>query len=50
MDNKSKILISQHGENNPIMYIFVNEDLKMTTGKTIAQCCHLVYLITEYLA
>ena len=34
-------------EKKPVMYIFINEDLKMSLGKAIAQCCHIVYLITE---
>ena len=31
----------------PIMYIFVNSDLKMNKGKTAAQACHVTFLITE---
>lgn len=34
-------------EKKPVMYIFVNADLNMTKGKTIAQCCHITSIITE---
>ncbi len=34
-------------ESLPVMYIFVNNDLKMTKGKIASQVGHVVQLITE---
>lgn len=31
------------------MYIIINGDLKMSPGKMIAQCCHIVQIITDEL-
>ena len=31
----------------PVMYIFINSDLKMDKGKLTAQACHVTNLITE---
>ena len=35
-------------ENN-IMYIFVNDDLNMSKGLVVAQCCHITQIITDEL-
>lgn len=29
------------------MYVFVNDDLNMSKGQIVAQCCHMVFLITD---
>lgn len=34
-------------ENLPVMYIFVNNDLDMSKGQIVAQCCHMAHLITD---
>jgi len=34
-------------DQDPVMYIFVNSDLKMTKGKVASQVAHVVQLITE---
>ena len=33
----------------PVMYIFVNNDLKLEKGKTANQVGHVVHLITDHL-
>ena len=35
------------GDSTPVMYIFVNDDLKMSKGQLVAQCCHMAHLITH---
>lgn len=34
---------------NHVMYIFINDDLDMSKGQIIAQCCHITQIITEEL-
>lgn len=34
-------------ESEPVMYIFVNDSLTLTKGQMIAQCCHIVHVITD---
>lgn len=33
--------------NEPVMYIIVNKDLKMSKGKIAAQCCHSACKVVE---
>jgi len=34
-------------DESPVMYIFVNDDLNMSKGQIVAQCCHMSSLITD---
>ena len=34
-------------QNDPVMYIFVNESLGLSKGQLVAQCCHMVHIITD---
>jgi PTH2 family peptidyl-tRNA hydrolase len=42
-----KLIFNHSMEKLPVMYIFVNSDLKMTKGKIASQVGHVVQLITE---
>jgi peptidyl-tRNA hydrolase len=39
--------MSEHEKQQPVMYIFVNDDLEMSKGQLVAQCCHMAHLITD---
>ena len=39
--------MSEQEKQPPVMYIFVNDDLEMSKGQLVAQCCHMAHLITD---
>lgn len=47
MDERLEKLSANMPENETVMYIIINGDLKMEKGKTAGQCCHSACRVTR---